>query len=377
MNTHEKRDFIAKKCKQFRELLPDGVTLTDIRQTWTVEQCNAWLREQGVVPANYREGEGEAPAVATEAAPALEAAAVIEATATTKKTRNEVTSVDAAIKALIAATTTKATVDEDAVRALIAEALAKHEKPTRIEIVTPASVATVDKPHPRLAECVQWLATGANLLFVGPSGCGKTHLAEQCAAALKLDFGLIGAVTMPHEIVGYCDASGVYRDTPVSRTFREGGLACLDEIDAGSEQALLAANATLANGFMAQGSTMVRRHDSWRCIATANTAGTGATMTYNGRTKLDGATVDRFVIIELDYDAAVEKQLAGGNSEWLALCRKAREVAKARGLHAAPIGTYRAIATGARMLATTGAALKATASALLARGGLTLDMIGV
>ena len=38
MNTHEKRDFIAKKCKQFRELLPDGVTLTDIRQTWTVEQ---------------------------------------------------------------------------------------------------------------------------------------------------------------------------------------------------------------------------------------------------------------------------------------------------------------------------------------------------
>ena len=84
MNTHEKRDFIAKKCKQFRELLPDGVTLTDIRQTWTVEQCNAWLREQGVVPANYREGEGEAPAVATEAAPASEETAVIEATATTK-----------------------------------------------------------------------------------------------------------------------------------------------------------------------------------------------------------------------------------------------------------------------------------------------------
>lgn len=384
MNVLQKRAFIANACKKDAILLPDGATLTDIRQNWTVERCDAWLIENNIATAQTlaklakNENADNAPEAAPEAKAVIapEAAPAKLAPVAKKAPSAATGSIDDAIKALIEATAPKsAPIDESAVRAIVADALAGMQS-TRVEIVTGATIATIDNPHPRLTECVQWLATGANLLFTGPAGCGKTFLAEQCAKALNLEFGLIGAVTMAHEIVGYCDATGNYRDTPISRTFRDGGLSCLDELDAGSEQALLSANAVLSNGVMAQGSQMVARHASWRCIATANTAGTGATMTYNGRTKLDGATVDRFVVIELTYDATIEKQLAGNNGEWLALCRKARDIAAQRGMLAAPIGTYRAIKTGAQMLAT-GASLKTVASGLLARGGLTLSMIGL
>ena len=44
-------------------------------------------------------------------------------------------------------------------------------------------------------------------------------------------------------------------------------------------------------------------------MATANTFGTGADPIYAGRNQLDGATLDRFVVIEMTYDAALEDDM--------------------------------------------------------------------
>ena len=54
------------------------------------------------------------------------------------------------------------------------------------------------------------------------------------------------------------------------------------------------------------------RHSSFRVIAGANTKGCGAVAGYTARQRLDAATLDRFAVIELAYDAELERSIALG-----------------------------------------------------------------
>jgi hypothetical protein len=45
-------------------------------------------------------------------------------------------------------------------------------------------------------------------------------------------------------------------------------------------------------------------------MATANTYGTGAGAMYVGRNQLDAATLDRWYIVNMDYDKAFEERIA-------------------------------------------------------------------
>ena len=53
----------------------------------------------------------------------------------------------------------------------------------------------------------------------------------------------------------------------------------------------------------------IDRHKDFRIIAAANTWGKGSDMQYVGRNALDGATLDRFDNIYLDYDRKLESNL--------------------------------------------------------------------
>ena len=46
-------------------------------------------------------------------------------------------------------------------------------------------------------------------------------------------------------------------------------------------------------------------------IAAANTFGTGADLMYAGRNQLDAATLDRFYVVKMDYDEALEQDISG------------------------------------------------------------------
>jgi flagellar biosynthesis GTPase FlhF len=138
--------------------------------------------------------------------------------------------------------------------------LIKQETAKALESVqsTRVIIQTQDKPetvveglhHYMLPTLVRVLKTKQNVWIAGPSGSGKTHAAEQAAQALGLTFALQGSMTMAHELIGFVDAGGKYHETPFVRTFRNGGLILLDELDAGSSEALLTLNAALANGIM-------------------------------------------------------------------------------------------------------------------------------
>ena len=80
---------------------------------------------------------------------------------------------------------------------------------------------------------------------------------------------------------------------------------------------LLVANGAIANGHMhiahRRGNPVVARGDGFKIIATANTFGTGANPMYSGRNALDAATLDRFIVIEIDYDTELEREIGLAN----------------------------------------------------------------
>jgi MoxR-like ATPase len=140
---------------------------------------------------------------------------------------------------------------------------------------------------------------------------------------------------------------------------------------------LVAFNSALANGICDFPDGPVRAHADFRAIAAANTFGRGADRQYVGRNQLDAATLDRFAVVEFDYDAALEQRLAanafrsaGGHDEailsnWVRFVQRVREiVAQQKVRH---VVSPRASIMGARFIAA-GGGTESAANALIWKG---------
>ncbi len=167
-----------------------------------------------------------------------------------------------------------------------------------------------------LAECRM------NVLLVGPAGCGKSHLAELIAKTLGLGFGSVSCTAgmseahlLGRSMPNLANGDEKFHGTDFLDCYENGGVYLFDELDAADPNLLLCVNTALANGYCnvptRSKKARAKKHTDFVCIATANTFGRGATRVYSGRNQLDEATLDRFRmgIVEMDYDAAVEKAL--------------------------------------------------------------------
>lgn len=178
--------------------------------------------------------------------------------------------------------------------------------------------------HPAFEKVLRLTTARVNVMLVGPAGCGKTHLFSQVAEAMGLEhssISLSGGVTEAH-LTGRLLPTGeggrfVYTESPFIRRYTNGGAFLLDEMDGGDSNVLLAINQATANGGFdvearaASGlDTYVKRHASTVLMATANTFGTGAGALYVGRNQLDAATLDRWYVVQMDYDKAYEERCA-------------------------------------------------------------------
>lgn len=184
--------------------------------------------------------------------------------------------------------------------------------PKTIQIATEH---TVGKPiqglfHKKFKQILQVVSANVPLLLVGPAGSGKNHTLEQVAESLGLKFHFTNAVTQEYKLSGFIDATGKYQETEFYRAFTEGGMFFLDEMDASIPEALINLNAAIANRYYEFPIGRVEAHPDFRVVAAANTQGNGASSKYVGRNQLDGATLDRFVQIEFNYDEDIESQLA-------------------------------------------------------------------
>ena len=162
-------------------------------------------------------------------------------------------------------------------------------------------------------------------MIVGPAGWGKTSMVKQLAKLCSDtwdDFSgyriqSIGPQTSKSDILGYMDANGKYVESVFYQCFSRGMLYACDEADAGSAGSLTLLNQGFANeecNFPGQ-DEMTERHPRFTPMFLANTYGQGANATYVGRNQLDAATLDRFAVIEYDYDEAWEGDIAGVKRE--------------------------------------------------------------
>lgn len=202
--------------------------------------------------------------------------------------------------------------------------------------------------HYMLPDVLLAVSQGLNVYLVGPAGSGKTTMADQIAKALNKSFYFTGAVDTKYALIGFRDAHGNYHRTPFREAFEHGGVFLFDEVDASSASAILSFNAALANGHMDFPDGIVTRHPDFVAIAAANTFGNGADRVYVGRNQLDGATLDRFVTLEMDYDPKLEKALAG-NDDWVSQVQKTRKAV--RDLSLRYVISPRASIQGAKLLA--------------------------
>lgn len=204
--------------------------------------------------------------------------------------------------------------------------------------------------HEKFDTVLKYVQMDEPVFLVGAAGSGKNFLCKQVADALKLDFWFTNAVTQSYQITGFTDAMGKYQPTQFYHAFTEGGLFMLDEMDASIPEVLIILNAAIANRYFDFPAPIGRTeaHKDFRVIAAGNTYGHGADAEYVGRNQLDAASLDRFALVEIYYDAKIEEGLACGNDELLAFCREFRDAINSCGIHT--VVSYRTIGRSARML---------------------------
>lgn len=264
-------------------------------------------------------------------------------------------------------------VNEDAVKALITEAMDEVEPrllQAAIEAARASSVQTIrierqDAPainvgvqhrnFPLLLKTVACRLPNGRRLNVwlhGPAGTGKTSAAAKCAEALGLRFFFSGAIETAYALMGYTDAHGRLVRTPFRDAWEHGGVFLMDEVDASHPQALAALNAAIDGGVCAFPDGMVKRHEDTVIIAGANTAGRGGDAKYAGRVRQDAAFLSRYVMLSWSRDGALEEALAGNDEAAKTMLRsihKLRTAATNERIDDAAL-TTRAILDGAALL---------------------------
>lgn len=204
------------------------------------------------------------------------------------------------------------------------------------------NIGTIEKPkniitHSCFDKVIKVLQSAKrinkNIMLVGPAGSGKSSLCGQIAEVLKLQFYpmSVGLQTTKSDLLGFINAKGDYITSPIRQAYENGGILLLDEFDATHAGVVTILNSMLANDFCSFPDKIITKHPDFICFVACNTYGKGGSIDYVGRNRLDGATLDRFVCINVDYDNTLEKQLTS-NDKWLKMIQDMRKNIETFGL---------------------------------------------
>ena len=211
----------------------------------------------------------------------------------------------------------------------VKEAVEEKEKPVPVIVEVEPDGEIRHQKYSQIKSCV---SNDIPVFLVGPAGSGKNHTLEQIAKDLGLDFHFTNSIQQEYKLTGFIDAGGNYHETEFYKAFKNGGLFFLDEMDASIPEVLVLLNAAIANKYFEFPNGKADAHENFRVVSAGNTVGNGSDESYTGRLVLDQATLDRFAIIEFDYDINIEMALAKGNRDLVTFIRDLRSQAKSKGI---------------------------------------------
>ena len=224
------------------------------------------------------------------------------------------------------------------------------------------------QPHFKLEQLVQVISARIHVMMVGPAGGGKTTGASMAAEVVGLNYyeKSMGPATSQWDLVGFLSPDGKYIPGILREPFEHGGVLMLDEIDNCNPSVLTALNSALANGHASFPDKMIEKHPDFVVIAAGNTYGRGADRLYVGRTQLDGASLDRFAVMDWEYDEEAEFDWAGRDMyDWVRYVQAIRKIIFAK--KDKFIVSPRASIQGAKLLRT-GMDVKTVADMLIWKG---------
>lgn len=215
------------------------------------------------------------------------------------------------------------------------------------EIKTEDAPADGEVRHEAYEEILACLDADIPVYLAGPAGAGKNFTVEQICWNHGWGFYFSNSIQQEYKLTGFVDANGVYHETQFYKAAVSGEpcVFFLDELDASIPDVVILLNAAIANGYFEfptwtvlnengepeeRGGKIDLKHVKF--VAAGNTVGTGADDLYTGRAVLDAATLDRFTIIEFNYDMRVEMSLTDNNAELVAFIHDLREYTTKNGI---------------------------------------------
>ena len=172
----------------------------------------------------------------------------------------------------------------------------------------------IKTPHRMLRKV--WLVAAKakqNVLLVGPAGSGKTTIAMQLSQLLGVPFSSLSCsqgmtesnlsgMLLPIKAGGTFD----YVPSPMVKCLSQPSVYLLDDMDRGDANVMVMLHQLLANGSITIPQKLVDptvyKHTDCIFIAGANRVGSLGSGIYSEAGDLDGATIDRFYLIEIGYD---------------------------------------------------------------------------
>ena len=224
------------------------------------------------------------------------------------------------------------------------------------------TVTHTNRVHKQYGDVLKHILAGDELYLHGGAGAGKTTTVRQIATDLGRSFELVtfSAQTTESKLVGFRDASGEVRETPLVTALRNGALVLFDEFDACPPGIAVAINTMSANRVVSTPAGTFDLHEDTVLVFSGNTVLDGATSAYNGRSASDFSTKDRMSVVEFHYDEDLEYDLTSSvldgdhrmASQWLEIVRACRRNVQAMGgaTSARIAVTPRAAIGGAKLL---------------------------
>lgn len=194
---------------------------------------------------------------------------------------------------------------------------------------------TTEVKHEKYEVIKACLLSDIPVYLAGPAGSGKNHTVEQIAKELGWNFYFTNSVQQEYKLTGFIDAGGKFHETEFYKACNDDNdcVFFLDEMDASIPEVLVLLNAAIANGYFEFPNGRVDLKNV-HFVSAGNTVGSGADEMYTGRMVLDQATLDRFAIIEFDYDKKIELAISGGNKELVDFIHSLRKFANENGIRA-------------------------------------------